>query len=75
MQDGAKWGAVARGMEIQEWLDRHPEVTHYAIVDDNADMLPHQWLFQTTFERGLTAEITEAIIAHLNAPENMLAKL
>lgn len=75
MQDGAKWGVVARGIEIQEWLDRHPAVTQYAILDDNADFLPSQWLFQTTFERGLTDEITEAVIAHLNASENMLAKL
>lgn len=24
-----------RGREIQNWLDQHPEVTHYAIIDDN----------------------------------------
>jgi hypothetical protein len=24
-----------RGAEIQRWLDKHPEVTHYAIIDDN----------------------------------------
>lgn len=33
---------VQRGDEIQAWLDQHPEVTHYAIVDDMADMLEHQ---------------------------------
>lgn len=27
-----------RGDEIQEWLDGHPEVETFAIVDDNADM-------------------------------------
>ena len=31
-----------RGEEIQAWLDAHPEVTHYAIVDDDADMLEGQ---------------------------------
>jgi hypothetical protein len=24
-----------RGQEIQWWLDKHPEVTHYIIIDDN----------------------------------------
>lgn len=24
-----------RGVEIQEWLDAHPEVTHYTVIDDN----------------------------------------
>lgn len=28
-----------RGDEIKHWLDRHPEVTHYVIVDDDNDML------------------------------------
>lgn len=31
-----------RGTEIQDWLDRHPEVLHYAIVDDDSDMLSKQ---------------------------------
>lgn len=31
-----------RGGEIQQWLDAHPEVTHYAIVDDDPDMLETQ---------------------------------
>ncbi len=31
-----------RGDEIQAWLDEHPEVTHYAILDDTPDMLESQ---------------------------------
>jgi hypothetical protein len=31
-----------RGMEINAWLAEHPEVTDYAIVDDNSDMLESQ---------------------------------
>src|SRR4051794_29023889 len=31
-----------RGGEIAEWLSKHPEVTVYAIVDDDEDMLPEQ---------------------------------
>lgn len=31
-----------RGSEIAAWLDEHPEVESYAIVDDDSDMLPEQ---------------------------------
>jgi hypothetical protein len=31
-----------RGEEIQRWLDEHPEVTNYVIVDDDRDMLDSQ---------------------------------
>jgi hypothetical protein len=31
-----------RGLEIQNWLDRHPEVTDYVIIDDDSDMLDSQ---------------------------------
>jgi hypothetical protein len=32
-----------RGQEIQEWLDNHPEVEDYAILDDDSDMMEHQF--------------------------------
>lgn len=73
MQAGEKRGVVERGLEVQEWLDRHPEVTHYAILDDDADFLPGQWLFKTTFNEGITEEIAQAVIDHLNAPERVYA--
>lgn len=31
-----------RGEEIKAWLDNHPEVDDYAILDDDSDMLPEQ---------------------------------
>ena len=31
-----------RGHQIADWLADHIEVTHYAIVDDDSDMLEHQ---------------------------------
>lgn len=31
-----------RGNEIQDWLNRNPQVTHYVILDDDADMLDTQ---------------------------------
>jgi hypothetical protein len=46
---------VCRGDEIAAWLKDHPEVTHYAIVDDYADMLEEQQEFfvLTTEQDGL----------------------
>jgi hypothetical protein len=32
-----------RGEEIKEWLDQHTEVTDYAILDDDSDMLENQF--------------------------------
>lgn len=57
-----------RGNEIQAWLDEHPEVTRYAILDDDMDMLVGQAenFFLTTFQDGLTDEIAHAVIEHLN---------
>jgi len=45
-----------RGHEIQHWLDAHPEVTNYVIVDDDGDMLDSQLLhfIQTDGQYGLT---------------------
>lgn len=34
--------STPRGKEIQQWLDEHPEVENYVIIDDDADMLKHQ---------------------------------
>lgn len=45
-----------RGREIQTWLDAHPEVEQYAIVDDDSDMLPEQAprFVHTNGDEGLT---------------------
>lgn len=72
MQRGGKWGVADRGYEVQEWLDRHPAVTQYAILDDNSDFLPNQWLFQTTWENGINEDIALAVIHHLNANDNIV---
>jgi hypothetical protein len=31
-----------RGHDVQEWLDAHPEVDDYVILEDETDCLPHQ---------------------------------
>ncbi|MFW6219932.1 MAG: HAD domain-containing protein [bacterium] len=46
-----------RGEEIQEWLNRHPEVTDYIIVDDDSDLLENQKPFhiKTDSKEGFSA--------------------
>lgn len=58
-----------RGDEVQAWLDRHPETDKYAILDDDMDFYVYQApnFFKTIFEDGLTDEIAEAVINHLNS--------
>ena len=57
-----------RGDEIQDWLNRHPSVTRFAIVDDDSDMAHlHDHLFQTKWESGLQFEHVVKIEEFLNA--------
>lgn len=58
-----------RGGEIQHWLDRHPDVECYAIVDDDADMLPAQMprFVKTSGHEGLTWENYAALCTLLGA--------
>lgn len=54
--DKTPGGGGNRGKQIQEWLDEHPEVTSYAIVDDDGDMLFEQYprFVKTNCNEGLT---------------------
>lgn len=58
--------ALERGHEIQAWLDEHPEVTTFAILDDDSDMahLKHR-LVKTSFDTGLLDEHVERVVAML----------
>ena len=65
-----KRGSVQRGEEIYMWLQDHPEVTHYAVIDDDGDMDAVRLnFFQTNSYEGLTHKISREIIAHLNKKE------
>lgn len=48
-------GGPIRGAEIQRWLDAHPEVTNYVIIDDDSDMLESQapHFVQTLYADGV----------------------
>lgn len=43
--DRTPQGLGPRGREIADWLDDHPEVEQFAIIDDDSDMLPEQLPF------------------------------
>lgn len=56
-----------RGQEIYSWLKKNRDITNYAILDDDGDMLALQksHFFQTDWEMGLTQEIANAVAAYL----------
>lgn len=57
-----------RGFEINKWLSDHPDVTAYAIVDDDGDMLPDQKanFVQTSWETGMLDHHADELAAILN---------
>lgn len=60
---------LCRGKEIDKWLSEHPEVTKYAIVDDDNDMEEYQlpyFVKTDAYTNGLNEEIAEKIIKILN---------
>ena len=48
----------ARHKEIREWLDLHPEVTRFVVIDDDADaeVVGHPFV-RTSFIEGLTESL------------------
>lgn len=62
------WQPAPRGREIQHWLDAHPGVDSFAIVDDDADMahLEHR-LVRTSDMEGLTDADADRLIALLGS--------
>lgn len=57
---------LLRGDEVNLWLADHPEVTRYAILDDNPWFHPEQPLFKTEWSTGITDEIMDSVIKYLN---------
>lgn len=61
-----------RGNEIKDWLKGHPEVTAYAILDDDSQDIirvhPNNFV-HTSLNEGLTEEKVQAAIAILNSTE------
>ena len=67
---------AVRGDEVEAWLEknigkfyhstREEKNLKYAILDDDSDFYHWQPLFKSTWEKGLTEEIAEKVIKHLN---------
>ena len=60
---------LCRGKEIDKWLSEHPEVTRYAILDDDTDMEEHQLQFfikTDPYKDGLNSEVADKVIKILN---------
>lgn len=55
-----------RGKEMLKWLDDHPKVTRFAIIDDEDDGLDDLPLFQPSAKTGLTPEIAKGVQRYLN---------
>jgi hypothetical protein len=51
------------------WLDQHPDVTRYAILDDDSDFYADQPLFKTAWQTGITDEIAQQVTEYLNGKE------
>ena len=67
-----EWGKQGppRGLEIQAWLDAHPEVEKFVILDDEADMehlLP--FLVKTSMVTGLEDHHVALAVAVLGLEE------
>jgi HAD domain in Swiss Army Knife RNA repair proteins len=59
-----------RNAEIVAWLNAHPEVMRYVVIDDDDDRLDEFPLFQPSASEGLTTHIAEAAAAYLNGRLN-----
>lgn len=53
--------------EITSWLNAHPEVVRYAVVDDSSDCLDELPLFQPSSKRGFDQAIADGLEAYLMA--------
>lgn len=63
-----------RGFEIKMWLEDHPEVTDYVILDDNTDMLEGQKQSFVKCEAnfGITLHTTVQAVKMLNPSSRFL---
>lgn len=59
-----------RGDEVKAWLDKHPEVERYAILDDDSDFHADQPLFQTSWTKGITDDLVRRVTEYMNGGES-----
>ena len=54
-----------RCVEILAWLEKHPNVNRFVVIDDEDDELDDLPLFQPSARSGLTEEICNGVAAYL----------
>lgn len=59
-------GEKGRGQEINQWLSQNPQVTAFAIVDDDSFDISSDKLVKTSFDVGITDENANKLIEILN---------
>ena len=63
---------MSRADEINAWLEKHPDIDNYVILDDeeikDIELIPH-WV-RTTFKHGLTRDKAEQAIKILKGELN-----
>lgn len=62
-------GSGRRGQEIQNWLDNHPEIDTFVVIDDeiwDMDPISDDKIINTLTETGLTKELADKTIEILN---------
>jgi hypothetical protein len=55
-----------RDKEMRLWLESHPKVTRFAVIDDEDDELDDMPLFQPSSRTGITPEISKGVERYLN---------
>jgi hypothetical protein len=56
--------------EVLSWLAAHPEVTRYAILDDEDDGLDNLPLFQPSSKTGITGQTVKGVDRYLRGASN-----
>lgn len=68
--DGKRTILSDRGIEISEWLSRHPEVESYVILDDEIEDIkpfhPNNYVKTDFYSYGLTTELAKKAVDILN---------
>lgn len=64
----SQYSYPTRGYEIQYWLDNHPEVMTYCIIDDSSDFTERQKSFfvHTDYKVGFSSDDADKAIKILN---------